>query len=72
MRNKCFVYCNGLMDHLCCMNGQTNGNKSVRQIAKQHSLLAECNVGTLDVLNGNGNDKWFRRAGHFNGTFVSP
>lgn len=24
--NKCFVYCNGLMDHLCpCPNGLANG-----------------------------------------------
>ncbi|XP_076332128.1 mitochondrial glutathione transporter SLC25A40-like [Tachypleus tridentatus] len=30
MRNKCFLYCNGLMEHLCfCGNGNSNGNGPV-------------------------------------------
>lgn len=37
---KCFLYCNGLMDHIC-----------------------ECNPNDP-------NSQWYRRPGHFNGTFV--
>lgn len=33
LSNKCFLYCNGLMDHLCpCLNGKTSWTKPNEKI----------------------------------------
>lgn len=56
-KNKCFLYCNGLMEHLCyCVNG--NG---AHIHGPNGSSIA---VDPRDV-------KWYKRPipGHFNGTF---
>lgn len=56
-RNKCFLYCNGLMEHLCyCVNG--NGSS--------HLHKPGCPSIPLDPRDV----KWYRRPipGHFNGT----
>lgn len=65
MRNKCFLYCNGLMDHLClCPNGNSNGKLKHYNHNGQHATY---HCGPFTELT----DKWYRRPGHFNGTFVS-
>lgn len=46
-KNKCFLYCNGLMEHVCYC---TNGN------------------GTT-ITSDPRNIKWYKRPGHFEGTF---
>lgn len=56
-RNKCFLYCNGLMEHLCyCVNGQGAGH-----IHKPNG--ATIYIDPRDI-------KWYKRPipGHFNGT----
>ncbi|CAN7976222.1 unnamed protein product [Ixodes persulcatus] len=51
VKNKCFLYCNGLMEHMCyCLNGNGNGNG--------HSMHSMSSGG-----------QWYKRPGHFNGTF---
>lgn len=52
MKKKCFIYCNGLMDHLCYCNG--NGNASVVRGAHGSAAVPP--------------SKWFLRPGKFNGT----
>lgn len=53
VKNKCFLYCNGLMEHMCyCLNGNGNG------IANGHSAHSMVSGG-----------QWYKRPGHFNGTF---
>ncbi|XP_071789315.1 mitochondrial glutathione transporter SLC25A40-like isoform X2 [Asterias amurensis] len=48
-KGQCFLYCNGLMDHIChCTNG--NGMKGAAAAS----------------INANA---WYKRPGHFNGTF---
>lgn len=57
-KNKCFLYCNGLMEHICyCLNGNGNG----------HVHLPNGSTARLDPRD----IKWFRRPipGHLNGTF---
>ncbi|KAG9508667.1 Solute carrier family 25 member 40, partial [Fragariocoptes setiger] len=56
-RNKCFLYCNGLMEHLCyCVNGNGNGHIHGPN-------------GTSVAVDPR-NIKWYKRpiSGHFNGT----
>lgn len=56
-KNKCFLYCNGLMEHLCyCING--NGSGHIHQ-ANGRTIT----VDPRDI-------KWYRRPipGHFTGT----
>ncbi|EEC10321.1 carrier protein CGI-69, putative, partial [Ixodes scapularis] len=51
VKNKCFLYCNGLMEHMCyCLNGNGNGNG--------HNMHSMASGG-----------QWYKRPGHFNGTF---
>ena len=51
---RCFIYCNGLMDHcIICVNG--NGNKSSTGALYAHKVHKEM---------------WYKRPGHFNGTLV--
>ena len=52
MKKKCFIYCNGLMDHLCYCNG--NGNMAVTRGAHGSAAVPPY--------------KWFLRPGKFNGT----
>lgn len=55
-RNKCFLYCNGLMEHLCyCVNGNGSGRR------KPNGSMAT--IDPRDI-------KWYRRPipGHFSGT----
>jgi len=57
-RNKCFLYCNGLMEHLCyCVNGNGSNHAHMPNGSTMH-------IDPRDV-------KWYRRPipGHFNGTF---
>ena len=57
-RNKCFLYCNGLMEHLCyCVNG--NGSTHIHRPDG-----TSIQVDPRDV-------KWYKRPipGHFTGTF---
>lgn len=57
-KNKCFLYCNGLMEHLCyCVNG--NGNGHIH--GPNGSTIT---VDPRDI-------KWYKRPipGHLNGTF---
>lgn len=57
-KNKCFLYCNGLMEHLCyCVNGQSKGH-----LHRPDGSTIQ--VDPRDV-------KWFRRPipGQFTGTF---
>lgn len=56
-KKKCFLYCNGLMDHLCYCNG--NGNSSA------NSMMQRAVHGNAAVPPY----KWFLRPGKFNGTF---
>ncbi|XP_027196757.2 mitochondrial glutathione transporter SLC25A40-like isoform X2 [Dermatophagoides pteronyssinus] len=53
MKNKCFVYCNGLMDHVCyCLtNGGNNNNNN-------NSKFNDKQI----------HDLWYRRPNYFNGT----
>ncbi|KAK2713404.1 hypothetical protein QYM36_009316 [Artemia franciscana] len=45
MSNKCFIYCNGLMDHLCpCLNG--NGSSTTQQWYKRPAQF----TGTIDAF----------------------
>lgn len=57
VKNKCFLYCNGLMEHMCyCLNGNGNGNGN--GIGSGHSAHSMVSGG-----------QWYKRPGHFNGTF---
>lgn len=52
VKNKCFLYCNGLMEHMCfCLNGNGNGNG---HNGHQGSVMPP--------------SQWYKRPGHFNGT----
>lgn len=56
-KNKCFLYCNGLMEHLCyCVNGQGTGH------------IHKPNGDTISI--DPRHVKWYKRPipGHFNGT----
>ncbi|XP_077563737.1 mitochondrial glutathione transporter SLC25A40-like [Haemaphysalis longicornis] len=51
VKNKCFLYCNGLMEHMCfCLNGNGNGPSGPNGSVMSPS-------------------QWYKRPGHFNGTF---
>lgn len=57
-KNKCFLYCNGLMEHLCyCVNGS-----SVGHVHGPNGTTIK--IDPRDI-------KWYKRPipGHFNGTF---
>lgn len=57
-KNKCFIYSNGLMEHLCyCVNGTGTGH-----IHGPHGSTIPVDPKTV---------KWYKRPipGHFNGTF---
>lgn len=46
--NKCFLYCNGLMDHLCpCPNGNGNGTGKLGGIPKAPTVPLN---GTVDAI----------------------
>jgi solute carrier family 25 protein 39/40 len=53
MKKKCFIYCNGLMDHLCYCNGNGH-NSTVKRSAHGSAAVPPY--------------KWFQRPGQFNGT----
>uniref|UniRef100_A0A6G1SA08 Solute carrier family 25 member 40 n=1 Tax=Aceria tosichella TaxID=561515 RepID=A0A6G1SA08_9ACAR len=58
-KNKCFLYCNGLMEHLCyCVNGN-NGAAHIH-----HKNGSTHPIDPRDI-------KWYKRPipGHFTGTF---
>lgn len=60
-KNKCFLYCNGLMEHLCyCING--NGHGGSAHIHHKNGTTIQ--VDPRDI-------KWYKRPipGHFTGTF---
>ena len=72
MKNKCFVYCNGLMDHVCyCFNGnskgkicQIHGKKNFKNAHSYHSISVK------HLTDQNIKDLWYRRPTYFNGTMV--
>lgn len=53
MKRKCFLYCNGLMEHLCYCNGNGHGT-SLRNLHAYATIPPD--------------HTWFKRPGHFNGT----
>lgn len=54
MKHKCFLYCNGLMEHTCfCINGNGNSSRNGLQPSGKAFLSSK---------------QWYRRPGHFNGT----
>nr|XP_046920361.1 solute carrier family 25 member 40-like isoform X2 [Dermatophagoides farinae] len=57
MKNKCFLYCNGLMDHVCyCLtNGNGNGNGN--------GISNDSKFNDKQIK-----DLWYRRPNYFNGT----
>lgn len=83
MRSKCFLYCNGLMDHVCfCLNGQTNNGKQILcpkpEKRKFYDLFkttntTQCSYHSISVKNLTEQqikDLWYRRPNYFNGTLV--
>jgi solute carrier family 25, member 39/40 len=46
LSNKCYLYCNGLMDHLCPCNGNGQGQAAVATLLKQKTHFN----GTVDAL----------------------
>jgi len=46
LSNKCYLYCNGLMDHLCPCNGNGQGQTAVASVMRQSTHFN----GTLDAL----------------------
>ncbi|XP_064470934.1 probable mitochondrial glutathione transporter SLC25A40 [Ornithodoros turicata] len=56
IKNKCFLYCNGLMEHTCyCLNGNGNGQRTAPQNQSQASMFGSSR-------------HWYRRPGDFEGT----
>ncbi len=73
VRNKCFLYCNGLMEHICyCNNGNngSNGNNAINGKTIGKSCHSYHSISVATFPQNNVNDRWFRRPGHFNGTLV--
>jgi len=68
MRNKCYLYCNGLMEHICyCPYGNNNtiAGKKIRK--NRHSYHS---VSVASIAQNNIDERWFRRHVHFTGTMV--
>ncbi|RWS11838.1 solute carrier family 25 member 40-like protein [Dinothrombium tinctorium] len=55
LKNKCFLYCNGLMDHICYCNGNGNGANGMQKTYPPSAL---------DLRSS----KWFKRPVYFRGT----
>lgn len=53
MKKRCFLYCNGLMEHLCYCNGNGHGT-SLRSLHAYATIPSD--------------NTWYRKPGHFNGT----
>lgn len=53
MKKKCFLYCNGLMEHICYCNGNGHGT-SLRSLHAFATIPSD--------------NTWYRKPGHFNGT----
>lgn len=70
MKNKCFVYCNGLMDHVCyCYNGHAKGN--ICQIHGNHNFKNVHSYHSISVKHLTDQqikDLWYRRPAYFEGT----
>lgn len=72
MKNKCFVYCNGLMDHVCyCPQGHSKGNicqlHGKPNFKNSHSYHS---ISVKHLIDKPIKDLWFNRQTHFNGTLV--
>ena len=58
LKNKCFLYCNGLMDHICYCNGNGNGNGNLSTNSAKSTLFTSMS------------SRWYKRPTKFKGTFV--
>ena len=64
-RGSCFIYHNGLMDHLCvCSYCTANGNGKPATAQMLAQRLASCPVAPNRL------QPWYNKSGHFNGTMV--
>jgi solute carrier family 25, member 39/40 len=46
LSNKCYLYCNGLMDHLCPCNGNVQGQPAVASLMRRENHFN----GTIDAF----------------------
>lgn len=76
MKNKCFLYCNGLMEHLCyCTIGNGHGNASAVCLLHGNTNFKNAHsyhsISVTNLTDKSVKNVWYQRPTYFNGTWVS-